>query len=101
MVNKTIVNKINKVKELQRQKCEIEKQLDKLTNELKDEMLDRDLEVLIIKGFVLRYTKYTKNCFNKEKFLNEHPRLYKQYTYTQENRRFSIGTKFPETQKGV
>lgn len=96
MVDRTIVNKINKIRELERQKSELEKQLNDLKAELKDEMLERHVEELIIKGFVLRYTKYEKKCFDKDKFLQEHPKLYSRYTYTQENRRFSIGTKCPE-----
>ncbi len=90
MSERTIRNKVMKLKELEEQKKAMEKEIDDLKDQIKAEMDRRETEVMTVGDYIVRYKKLVNSRFDGKAFKEEHPRLYKAYLQTSETRRFSI-----------
>lgn len=90
MSERMLLNRIKKLKELEAQQKAIEKQMVELKEDIKADMLERDLEEQQAGDFIVRWTKVLTGRFDSKAFQKEHESLYNQYVRKTESRRFSI-----------
>lgn len=86
--NKLMVARIMEVKELKRQKKELEDRIAELENSLKDEMKTRGTNELVLDGWTLRLTETSTNKFDTKAFKADFDKLYEQYCNQ------TVGTRF-------
>lgn len=90
MTERQIANRIKKMKELEAQCDELQKQIESLKSEIKAEM--NDTEVLNACGFVVHYTNVITNKLDAKLIKIELPDIYNKYVKETQSRRFSITT---------
>lgn len=88
MTERTLQTKIKKIKELEMQQKNLEKQISSLKADIQEEMKDR--EQLQAGAYLIRWTRVVSNKFDSKAFQSEHSRLYKKYVKEVESRRFAI-----------
>lgn len=87
---KELLEKIRKIKELEKQKKSAEKSIDQIKDELKEYMTKKNLTELPVDVFTVHYTDFSSERFDTESFKKTHEELYKQYLKTNSSKRFSI-----------
>ena len=90
MSERTLLNKVRKLKELEQQKKEIEKQIEQAQQEIKNEMSNKGTEEMTAGDYIIRWTSLVRNSFDSKSFKEKHPRLYNQFMKSSESKRFSI-----------
>lgn len=90
MSERTLLNKVKKLKELEAQQKELEKQISAVQAEIKAEMTRQDKEELAAGEHIIRWTTILSNRFDSKAFRQEHSRLYKRYCKEMETRRFTV-----------
>lgn len=88
--NTYLVEQILKVKELERQKKELEDQIESVKNILKDEMVVRNKDELSVGGYTLRYKVIESKSFDTKAFKAEFDALYEKFCNVKESSRFTI-----------
>lgn len=87
---KEFLEKIKKIKELEKQKKSAEKNIDQLKGELKDYMTKKNVSELEVDVFTVHYTDCSSERFDTDSFKKTHEELYRQYLKTSSTKRFSI-----------
>lgn len=90
MSNRTLLNKVRKLKELETQQKELDKAMAAIKAEIQKEMDSQNTEQMTAGDYIIRWTKVVSNRFNSKAFALSHKRLYNQYTNAVESRRFTI-----------
>ena len=88
--NKAIINRVNKIKELENEVKGLQEMIDALKDELKADMTEKELSELEAGDYKLHYSKVSQNKFDTTSFKKEHASLYDQYVKLTEYMRFSI-----------
>lgn len=82
--------KITKMQEWEALAEEAKAEADSLRDEIKSEMLERDLEELEAGKFIIRWTSVLSNRFDTTAFKKQYGELYRKYTKQVSSRRFSV-----------
>lgn len=90
MGNKALENRINQLKELERQQALLEEQAKKLREEIKTDMQAKGEDELYTGNFIIRLKEVITNRFDSKSFAKEHKALYEAYTKPQSSIRFTI-----------
>ena len=85
-----ITDKVKELKELKTLAKELEKEIEKIEDEIKAEMLKRETEELDIGQYIIRWTSVLTNRFDTKAFKEIMPDVYKQYTKQVASKRFTI-----------
>ncbi len=86
---KEFLEKIKKIKALEKQKKSAEKDINELKGEIRDYMEKKNLSELSVDVFTVHYTDYSSERFDSESFRKTHEELYKQYLKSSSSKRFS------------
>lgn len=76
--------------ELEERKAELEKEIEILKDELKEDMEAKGVEELQTGNFIIRWKKFISSRFDSKAFAKEHEALYNQYLKEKESRRFTV-----------
>jgi predicted phage-related endonuclease len=90
MSEKTLLKKVNSLKDLEIQKNSIEKQMAVLQEEIKKELEARGSEEAAIGDWTVRFNAVISNKFNSKAFAADHPILYKRYMASAQTMRFTV-----------
>lgn len=90
MTNRQLHNRVNKIKELEKQADELKKQIDALKNEIKDYMDAEQVEELQLSDYTVRYKEVATNRFDTTTFKKAYTNLYNQFIKTSTSKRFTI-----------
>lgn len=90
MSEKTLRNHIAKLKALEAEKKELEKQISKLQEGIKQEMRNRGTDEAATGDWMVRFKAVVSNKFQTKEFAAAHPRLYKKYIAPAESMRFTV-----------
>ena len=69
---------------------EAKTQVENLKDEIKAEMVDREVEELTTDNYIVRWTSVLSQRFDSTAFKREHGELYKQYIKQVSSRRFTV-----------
>lgn len=90
LTEKMIENRIRKLLDMAAQIEEIEKAMDDVKNELKNDLTERQTdEVETANGYKVRYKEVTSNRFDSAKLKADFPDVYREYTKEQKSMRFT------------
>lgn len=90
MTERMLTNRIRKLKALETQQKELEKQIEEVKAELKADMDSKGIEEQRCGDYVLRYATIVSNKFNAKLFKEERKSLYERYLKPSESRRFTV-----------
>lgn len=90
MGTRALNNRIEKIKELEKQKAELEKQIDSIKAEIKEEMENENINELDTGLYIIRFKDVTTNRFDSKAFKIDHIDLYNAYLKASVSKRFSI-----------
>lgn len=82
--------KITKMQEWEALAEEAKAEAESLRDEIKSEMLERNLEELEAGKFIVRWTSVLSNRFDTTAFKKQYGELYRKYTKQVSSRRFSV-----------
>lgn len=82
--------KITKMQEWEALAEEAKAEAESLRDEIKSEMLERNLEELEAGKFIVRWTSVLSNRFDSTAFKKQYGELYRKYTKQVSSRRFSV-----------
>ena len=85
-----IVSKIEQLKELEELIEEAKAEAEKIKDEIKTEMAERQTEEMIVGKYIVRWTEVLSNRFDNTAFKKLFPNMYKEFTRQSVSRRFSI-----------
>ena len=85
-----ITSKIEALKELEALIEEAKAEAETLRDEIKGQMMARNVEELSVGQFIVRWTSILSNRFDTTGFKRAYADLYKEYTKQTASRRFSI-----------
>jgi predicted phage-related endonuclease len=90
MGERAVENRIKKLKALEEQKKELERQIGELQEEIKKDMESKGIEEMQAGIFIIRFTSVLSNRFDTKSFKEKYEELYKEYTKQVASRRFTI-----------
>lgn len=90
MTQRMISNRIRKLKELENQREELDKQIEALKDEIKEDMDSKGLEEQKVGDYVVRFITVVTNRFDSNKLKKEHADLYSRYLKETSCRRFTV-----------
>lgn len=90
MNNKELLEKIEALNEWEAILEEAKKEADKIREEIKADMANKELEEQNIGQYIIRWTPVLSNRFDTTAFKKVHGDLYKAFTKQVSSRRFSI-----------
>lgn len=90
MTDRQIANRIQKIKNLEAQKKELEKQITAVQDELKAEMQLQNVDELNGCNGSVKWITFTAHRFDSKAFRSDHTALYNSYMKTIQSQRFSI-----------
>ena len=85
-----ITTKIESLRELEELIEEAKAEAETLRDEIKAEMLNRNIEEMTVGQYIIRWTSILSNRFDTTGFKKAYGELYKQYTKQTASRRFTI-----------
>ena len=85
-----IVSKIEQLKELEELIEEAKAEAEKIKDEIKTEMQNRNTEEMSVGKYIVRWTEVISNRFDSTAFKKLFPGMYKDFTKPSVSRRFSI-----------
>ena len=85
-----ITTKIESLRELEELIEEAKAEAETLRDEIKAEMLDRNIEEMTVGQYIIRWTSILSNRFDTTGFKRAYGDLYKAYTKQTASRRFTI-----------
>lgn len=88
--NKEIKKTIREIKMLKIKRDELDKRISELEDSLKQEMIERKTEEMIIGEYKCRYIEVTTNRFDSKSFKNDCTELYNKYVRAVPSMRFTI-----------
>ncbi len=90
MGERTIENRIKKLRALEEQKKELEAQISGLQEEIKKDMESKGVEKMKISIYIVRFIGALSNRFDTKSFKAKYDTLYKEFTKQVASRRFTI-----------
>ena len=90
MTKAEIIKKVEKYNEWKDLIEEAKKELEIIENEIKEEMLERELEELAADQYIIRYTNVLSNRFDTTNFKKTYAELYKAFTKQIASKRFTL-----------
>lgn len=90
MSTKELTNKIESLRDLESLIEEAKAEAETLRDEIKSEMMLRDVEEMSIGQYIVRFTSVLSNRFDTTGFKKAYGDLYKSYTKQISSRRFTI-----------
>ena len=90
MSKKEISTRVRKLQELEAFIVELKEEANTLRDEIKDEMVSRDLEELDLGDCIVRYTTVISNRFDMTAFKKKYNDMYHAFTKQITNKRFQI-----------
>ena len=90
MGERTIENRIKKLRALEEQKKELEAQISGLQEEIKKDMESKGVEKMNISIYIVRFIGALSNRFDTKSFKAKYDTLYKEFTKQVASRRFTI-----------
>jgi predicted phage-related endonuclease len=90
MSSKELTNKIESLRDLESLIEEAKAEAETLRDEIKSEMMLRNVEEMSIGQYIVRFTSVLSNRFDTTGFKKAYAELYKQYTKQTASRRFTI-----------
>lgn len=90
MDTKTMIAKLNELKELETMQAELNELIDNIKDEFKQLLTDQHTEEYEVGAYIIRYTTVLSNRFDSTSFKKVMPDIYKAYTKQVTTRRFSI-----------
>ena len=85
-----ITTKIESLRELEELIEEAKAEAETLRDEIKAEMLNRNIEEMTVGQYIIRWTSILSNRFDTTGFKRAYADLYKEYTKQTASRRFTI-----------
>ena len=85
-----MIKKINELKELEKLIDEAKQEVEALKDEIKEEMLLRQVDELDVGTYIVRWTSVLSNRFDSTSFKKVMPEVYKAYTKQVSSKRFTI-----------
>lgn len=92
MSDRSLRNRVDKLKALETQKKAIEKQMESLQEEIKAEMKVRGTDETTVGDWLVRFKSIAANRFQTSGFKADHPKLYQKYMAQSPSERFTITT---------
>ncbi len=90
MTERMISNRIRKLKELENQRAELDKQIEALKDEIKEDMDSKGLEEQKVGDYMIRFITVVTSRFDSSKLKKEHADLYSRYLKETSSRRFTV-----------
>lgn len=90
MSQNEMISKIEQLKEWEAILEEAQAEVEALKDSIKNEMLEKDTEELMVGAYIIRWTSVLSNRFDSTAFKREHSDLYKEFTKQVSSKRFSI-----------
>lgn len=90
MTERMISNRIRKLKELENQRAELDKQIEVLKDEIKEDMDNKGLEEQKVGEYVVRFITVVTNRFDSSRLKKEHADIYRRYLKETSCRRFTV-----------
>lgn len=90
MSTKDLTAKVRSLKELEALIAEAQAEAEGIKDELKAEMINRNIEEMTVDVFKIRYKTVKSNRFDTNAFKSTHKELYNQYIKQTESRRFTV-----------
>lgn len=90
MTKRMISNRIRKLKELENQRAELDKQIEALKDEIKEDMDSKGLEEQKVGDYMIRFITVVTSRFDSSKLKKEHADLYSRYLKETSSRRFTV-----------
>ena len=90
MTNINFVSKIEQLKELEALIKEAEAEVEALKGEIKEEMMNRNIEEMQVGRYIVRWTSVLSNRFDSTAFKKVMPDVYKCYVKQVSSRKFTI-----------
>jgi predicted phage-related endonuclease len=90
MSQNEMISKIEQLKEWEAILEEAQAEVENLKDSIKNEMLEKETEELIVGAYIVRWTSVLSNRFDSTSFKKEHSDLYKEFTKQVTSKRFSI-----------
>ena len=90
MVDMELTKKVRELKELKLMADELAAQISSIEDEVKAEMIARNVEELILDVFKVKWTRYTSTKFDTTGFKAAYADIYDVFTRPVEARRFSV-----------
>lgn len=90
MCEKTLLKKVDALKQLETQKKAIEAQMTGLQGEIKKEMEARGADEAAVGDWIVRFKEILSTKFNAKAFATDHPKLYKKYMTPSRTMRFTV-----------
>lgn len=90
MTQKTLLKKVNTLKTLEERKKAIEKQMEIIQEEVKQELQARGTEEEAVGDWMVRFKAVVSSRFNSKAFAAEHPKLYQKYLAPSQTMRFTV-----------
>ena len=90
MSKNELINKIEALNEWENIIAEAQAEAEALRDSIKEEMLERETEELVVGAYIVRWTSVLSNRFDTTAFKKIYGDLYKAFTKQTSSRRFSI-----------
>lgn len=90
MTKRVLINRARKIKELEAERTELEKRLEALKDEIKEELTVRGVDETEAGEYTVRYKDITSERFDSKAFKASYSNLYGQFLKTTTTKRFSI-----------
>lgn len=90
MATNEMIQKIEKLQELEAFIEEIKAEAEAVRDEIKEQMLSEDTEEMIAGQYIVRWTSVLTNRFDTTAFKKALPEVYKSFTKQSASRRFTI-----------
>lgn len=90
MGNKALLNRIIKIKDIDRQIAELKKVQDGIKDEIKSEMTSAEVDELTVGDYIVRYKSVSSNKFDSAAFKKAHSKMYLAFCNPSTSMRFTI-----------
>ncbi len=90
MTERMIANRIKKLKELENQRAELDKQIEALKGEIKEDMNSKGLEEQKAGDYMIRFITVVQSRFDSSKLKKDNAELYSRYLKETSCRRFTV-----------
>lgn len=90
MGERALQNRVLKLRELEGQQEALQKQIDELKDQIKQDMEQKGVDELQAGSFIIRWKTILSSRFDAKAFQKEHESLYSQYLKQMRSRRFTI-----------
>lgn len=90
MGDRALENRIRKIKDLEAQKKELERQIASLKDEIRRDMAEKKTDEHKTRNFVIRFKEIVSRSFDTKTFRAENPEMYQSYLVTGSTMRLTI-----------